>query len=60
MGHIKEPSGVDFVISSRPLTKSEELAISDYIKNYKAKKNAARQIIKKANSRTKKRVKSLV
>lgn len=37
MGHIKEPDGVDFVIKSRPLTKKEEVAISEYIKAYKAK-----------------------
>jgi len=37
MGHIKEPAGVDFVINSRPLTKTEEMAISEYIKAYKAK-----------------------
>ncbi len=37
MGYIKEPPGVDFVINSRPLTKKEELAISEYIKAYKAK-----------------------
>ncbi len=37
MGHIKEPAGVDFVINSRPLTKDEEIAISEYIRNYKAK-----------------------
>ena len=39
MGHIKEPKGVDFIIKSRPLTKAEELAISDHIKNYKLKNN---------------------
>ena len=39
MGHIKEPDGVDFVIKSRPLTKAEEIAISDYIKAEKAKKS---------------------
>ena len=38
MGHIKEPNGIDLVIKSRSLTKGEELAISDHIKNYKAKK----------------------
>lgn len=38
MGHIKEPEGVDFVINSRPLTKKEEVAISEYIRAYKAKK----------------------
>jgi hypothetical protein len=37
MGHIKEPKGVDFIIQSRPLTKEEELAISEHIKNYKLK-----------------------
>ncbi len=37
MGHIKEPKGVDFIIQSRPLTKEEELAISEHIKNYKRK-----------------------
>ena len=37
MGHIKEPAGVDFVINSRPLTKEEETAISEYIREYKAK-----------------------
>ena len=37
MGHIKEPEGVDFVINSRPLTKDEEIAISNYIRDYKAK-----------------------
>ena len=37
MGHIKEPAGVDFVINSRPLTKDEEIAISEYIRAYKAK-----------------------
>ena len=34
----KEPDGVDFVINSRPLTKDEEVAISEYIRTYKAKK----------------------
>ena len=37
MGHIKEPKGVYFIIQSRPLTKGEELAISEHIKNYKLK-----------------------
>jgi hypothetical protein len=35
--HIKEPEGVDFVINSRSLTKDEEIAISNYIRAYKAK-----------------------
>ena len=37
MGHIKEPEGVDLVIKSRPLTNEEEIAISNYIRAYKAK-----------------------
>jgi hypothetical protein len=37
MGHIKEAERVDFVINSRPLTKKEEDAISEYSKAYKAK-----------------------
>ena len=39
MGHIKEPKGIDFIIQSRLLTKAEELAISEHIKNYKLKNN---------------------
>ena len=53
MGHIKEPDGVDFVINSRPLTKAEEIAISDYIKAEKAKKSRKRaspKLISKAAS----------
>ena len=51
MGHIKEPKGVDFIIQSRPLTKAEELAISEHIKNYKLKNkhilNKPKQVVKK-------------
>ncbi len=53
MGHIKEPKGVDFIIQSRPLTKAEELAISEHIKNYKLKNNnlnlpdKSKQIVRK-------------
>lgn len=55
MGHIKEPNGVDLLIKSRPLTKSEELVISNHIKNYKAKKLASHKhpIRKKATEKTK-------
>jgi hypothetical protein len=52
MGHIKEPKGVDFVINSRPLTKKEEAAISEYIKAYKAK-HSNKQITTKRKGRTK-------
>ena len=37
MGHVKEPKGVDFIIQSKPLTDEERAAISEYIRNYKAK-----------------------
>jgi hypothetical protein len=43
---IKEPKGVDFIIESRPLTISEELAISEYIKNYKLKNSLKKQVSK--------------
>ena len=51
MGHIKEPDGVDFVINSRPLTKDEEIAISEYIRAYKAK-HSHRQVQTKRTERT--------
>ncbi len=38
MGLIKEPLDVDFVVDPRPLTKEEELAISEFIKADKAKR----------------------
>lgn len=38
MSLIKEPLDVDFVVESRPLTKAEEKAISDFIKADKAKR----------------------
>ena len=47
MGHIKEPKGVDFIIQSRPLTKAEELTISEYIRNYKLKNNISKSKTKK-------------
>ncbi|MBI4647036.1 MAG: hypothetical protein HY738_10720 [Bacteroidia bacterium] len=51
MEHIKEPDGVDFVINSRPLTKEEEIAISNYIRAYKAK-HSHRQALTKRTART--------
>ena len=44
MGHIKEPEGVDLVINSRPLTEEEEIAISNYIRAYKARHSRRHQI----------------
>ena len=51
MGHIKEPDGVNFVINSRPLTKDEEIAISKYIRAYKAK-HLHKQVLTKRTGRT--------
>jgi len=56
MGHIKEPPGVDLVINSRPLTKDEEIAISKYIREYKAKhthKQAATKHTRQATAKKK-------
>jgi len=52
MGHIKEPDGVDFVINSRPLTKAEEIAISEYIRAYKAKKPSHKTLTKRTSRKT--------
>jgi hypothetical protein len=38
MGLFKEPLDVDFVVDSRPLTKAEEKAISDFIRADKEKR----------------------
>lgn len=35
MGHIKEPKGIDFVVSSTPLTAIDRKLISDAIQCYK-------------------------
>lgn len=37
MGHIKEPEGVDLVINGKPLTKEQEVAVTNFIQSYKAK-----------------------
>ena len=59
MGHIKEPEGVDFIINSRPLTKKEEAAISEYIRAYKAK-HSNKQIPTKQMERRKKVRKNVI
>lgn len=51
MGHIKEPKGVDFIIQSRPLTKAEELAISEHIRNYKLKNNISKSKTKQTSGK---------
>ena len=50
MGHIKEPDGVDLLIKSRPLTNEEELAISNYIRAYKAKHSPKKAPSKRTTS----------
>jgi hypothetical protein len=56
MGHIKEPDGVDFVINSRPLTKEEESAISNYIRAYKAKHSLKKAPSKRDTSASRKKI----
>ena len=51
MGHIKEPSGVDLVINSRPLTKEDETSISEYIATYKSKHSYKKQLQPKRTPR---------
>ncbi len=46
MAHIKELDGIDFIIKSKPLTKDEEIAISAFIKAYKAKQIKKKPIVK--------------
>ncbi|MBA3664356.1 MAG: hypothetical protein H0W61_09130 [Bacteroidetes bacterium] len=36
MGHIKEPTGVDFTVDPTPLTDKEKKSISEIIAYYKA------------------------
>ena len=55
MGHIKEPNGVDFIIQSKPLTDEERAAISEYIRNYKAKPKAKRSPGKKTKETQRKK-----
>ena len=54
MAHIKEPAGVDFIIQSEPLTKEEKVAISEYIRNYKAAHSSKPSTNKKAEHTRKK------
>ena len=47
MGLIKEPLEVDFVVESRPLTKAEKKAISEFIKADKEKRLAKNKRVTK-------------
>ncbi|MDR3260750.1 MAG: hypothetical protein LBT78_02840 [Tannerella sp.] len=42
MNIFKEPLEIDFVVENRVLTKDEELAISEFIRKDKLKRNAAK------------------
>jgi len=54
MGLIKEPLEVDFVVESRPLTKAEKKAISEFIKADKEKRLAKnKQVAKRKPKSTK-------
>ena len=54
MGHIKEPDGVDFIISGKPLTDKERKAISEFIKADKEK--IARQKLRKTKTANSKKL----
>lgn len=56
MGIIKEPLGVDFVVDSRPLTKAEEKAISDFIRADKEKRKLKELRAKTITKRKKKQI----
>ena len=53
MGLISEPEGVDFVIQSKPLTKEEEQALSEFIRAYKAKHKSKPTVKKRTISKAK-------
>ena len=59
MAHIKEPKGIDFIIKSEPLTDKEQIAISEYIKNYKLKHSKKKISTARKFIDTKSRKKSL-
>ena len=50
MGLIKEPLDVDFLVDPRPLTKKEQLAISEFIKADKAKRALLKKRLTKKRS----------
>ncbi|MCF8366314.1 MAG: hypothetical protein K9H16_11065 [Bacteroidales bacterium] len=54
MGIVREPEGVDFLIKSKPLTKKQEIELSEYIAQRKReiKKQAAEGIIKRKRKKT--------
>lgn len=53
MGLIKEPLDVDFVVDPRPLTKKEQLAISEFIKADKEKRTSLKKRTRKTKAKNK-------
>ena len=47
MNYIKEPAGIDFLIKGRPLTASEDRAISEFIKVDRARLTTQRDMAKR-------------
>lgn len=56
MGMIKEPLDVDFTVESRPLTEKEKIAISEYIRADKKRKEIDELQRNRSAKRLKKRV----
>jgi hypothetical protein len=54
----KEPLEIDFVVESRPLTKEEELAISEFIKADKEKRTSRSKPVPKKVERKKSKSKA--
>ena len=54
MGLIKEPLDIDFLVDPRPLTKKEEIAISEFIKADKEK----RALLEKRRKKLKVKIKT--
>ncbi len=54
MGIILEPNGVDFVVQSKPLTKKQEIELSEYIA--KRKIEIKRQAIQRKSNRKKDKI----
>jgi len=55
MGIIKEPINVDFVVENRPLTKEEEMKISEFIISQK-NKNEIKEKTKRRTTKTRQKI----
>lgn len=54
MGIIKEPLHIDFEVDSRPLTKEEEVRISEFIKKRKDELSQKKLSVKKSRAKKEK------